>query len=223
MTKRFITSGVALLGLLAVSAASAQASPFEFTAERSNFITEGAWTVRLETTDYINWGIRVFETTGNDGKLPDAHVQEITLTFYGTQNPKSTDFVNFSGIGDGGVVSSTDWDTSGSTTLRFERPETAGNGLWLLSSRADATPPGATGDDDFTGSFSLVNARANFVTFSLQDTNRQWFGQGFIDNPENPGTLAPEGSGAAALLPALLPIGLVALKRRKAKKEAAAA
>lgn len=196
----------AAVGLL-LMAASAQAAHLEFAANAQNTVppSNGKWNVTMDSADLINWTVSI---TGDSVSFPNADVQQITLTFFDA----SFNSINVLS-GDGGVVSPTytDWGATVGTNIKFDKP--AGTANWLLSSNPGGAPPaGNTGGSVFNGFLTLDSSiKVGSVTVNMQDSGRQWNGNAPV---------TPEGSALAALLPALLPIGMVIRRRRTLNKAA---
>jgi len=232
MMKRFVSSGVALLGLLAVSAVSANAAYYEFDVKAKPLdenVSVGSWRVILQSTDAVTWGFSIQAFGVPDVPGADAHKVSFSI-FDGLSgldplgNKIDVTGANATTVPLFGAVNPNPWAW---TTENAPGPRSAQ--LQQLSPFGGFPGAGEAlkidGTNQLVGSFTLGTAvQSGAIRIGIDNNTQTWGETVRFDGPNMPGDLTPEGSGAAALLPALLPIGLVALKRRKAnKKEAAAA
>lgn len=188
--KKLFALLVCLAGLL-VTVSSAHAEVFSFNATKQsngNPPALGMWDVLIQRAGNsgatATWSINIKATTG---ALPNGDVSQISF----------------------GLFDGFDNDITFTPVLG----QTAPGGIWSNDSFGFSTTSAGlvlrkTGTNAFSGSFTTAsNVAVAKVTTLLQNRRQQWYG-------ETAQSLAPEMPGAALLLPALLPVGLVLRKKR---------
>jgi len=202
MTRTHFLAGLAMaVGLLVSGGAPAKAQNLDVNVGPSNFRASGTYRVVINRTAGNTFSVQV--TGNNDGRMtttdplnaPIKHgVEQVSVGFL-RQNGT---FIQAAG-GFGGT--SVPWTpTFANNTQQWQAP-----GLF-----AEVQP---FGGNSFNGQTNLVglgpNEQVAAFAITLQDGNQQWFGQFPVST-----SVIPEPGSLALVLPGLMPLGLMLLRRR---------
>jgi hypothetical protein len=201
--KKLLMGAATVLGMLL---SMGQAHAFTLTVnvpQNPPSPASGSYTVVLSSTDNVNYTVSAFGNNDGNGSpsnpsaLPAKHsAGTLSLTFFDSVMGYVRPVTASGGTTSGGSFTGATWIALLGDNLRFLSPNQSN----------DIAPYGG---NSFNGSFTLQNANALTVDIAMQDGSQQWFA------PGNAIPNTPEPASLAMVLPGMLPLGLVLMRRRR--------
>ena len=207
------------IGALLLSSAPAHAthSSFDVVAGPVNGASSGTYHVAIEHVSGTTWSIRVQgnpSDRGGSGAFPKSSVNAINVGF---SDAEWNEILIQPGLASGGTTSGGPF--AGAPWIVAPRERDAG-----FTAPSAMNDLDAFGDNAFLATVALASPTdVRHVSVALAGGVQQWFGGTSISVPvpQASGDLAPEPASLALALPGLLPLGMMFLRRRRSREEAA--